>query len=305
MVPRYLHGYGLIEAPLTDCVARLDGARRAGQSVLYRHPPGQPTSSSRETAVRYLSHLTYPATRWVLFGVNDEWTAAVNNLRDGSYFADSARMIASVCQTRMCRVVDYDPGRPRQVGDYQIRDGYPARIFELCNSEGPLRAICCVLDGDRWTFETSGDPLPVEVSFDYTARLKRDRFTSENLSTLLAWLGIDRPVPAVFATTETFFLLDERLQNTQWSAHVQAHACTSEQADDPGYRYLQRGLGWIPHMRTHARSVVSDMTRAVLLSPHLHDQAQPHLAAARRQLGEREFQHLASEVEAHLRQHGG
>ena len=99
-----------------------------------------------------------------------------------------------MCQTRVCRVVDYDPGRPRRLGAFLVRDGYPARIFELVNADGTTsRTISAMLDGARWVFETSGDPLPVEAGFNYTARLKRDRFSTDNLHTLLAWLGIEPP----------------------------------------------------------------------------------------------------------------
>jgi hypothetical protein len=299
VVPRYLRGYGLIEAPLADCLARLDGARLGDSSILHPHPSGQLQVSRRDAAVSYLNHLTHPATRWVLFALTDRWTAVVNNLRDGSDFADGMVLAACSCQARVCRVVDYDPGPPRARRE---SDGYPARIFELVDAEGTsVRTIAAADDGGRWVFETSGNPLPVEASFNYAARRKRDRFTTDNLHTLLSGLGIDRPVPTVFAATDEFFLIDERLQHAEWAAQVEARACTPAQADDPGFIYLERGLGWTAHMRTHAASVVFDLTRAVLVSPHLRDQVRPHLDAARRQLGRSEFRRLTREAEALLR----
>jgi hypothetical protein len=306
VVPRYLRGYGLIETPLAHCLLRLGGAHLGGRSVLRPHDGGRLRPASMGTAVAYLDRLTHPATRWVLFALTDRWTAVINNLRDGSDFADDAVLVARLCQTRVCRVVDYLPSRPSQVGAYLVRDGHPARIFELYDADGAsLRSIAAMLDGDRWVFETSGEPLAVEDGFDYTARRKRDRFTADNLFTLLASLDVNRPVPAAFATTEEFFLLDAIPGNREWAAQVEARACTTAQADDPGYGYLQRGLGWTAHLQTHASSVVWDMTRAVLLSPHLHDQARGHLDAARRQLGDREYHHLAAQAEEHLRRHGG
>jgi hypothetical protein len=124
----------------------------------------------------------------------------------------------------------------------------------------------------------------------------------------VASLGIEprEPrVPDAFAAADRFHLVDERLRSRRWRRRVEADACTPEQADDPGYAYLQRGLGWVPHMRTHASSVVWDLTRAILLSPGLHDQAQPHLDAARRRLGDAEFRRLSAEVAEHLRRRGG
>jgi hypothetical protein len=305
VVPHYLRGYGLIELSLDDCVARLDGAGLARRSTLRLEP-----ASSREAAVEYLGHLTHPATRWALFAVNEHWTALVNNLRGGSDFADDMYFVSDICRARVCRVVDQDGGW-RTIGDYRVRSGYPARIFELVEpgrtSFGDVaRSIHAMLDGDRWDFAASGERrLPIEETFDYGARLKRDRFTSENLDALLASLGVEPPVVEAFETTARVFLVAARLENRSWRKAVEADAQTPAQADDPGYAYLQRGLDWIPFMKTHASSVVWDLTRAVLLNPELSEQARPHLDAARRRLGNTRFDELSQEAEEHLRTRGG
>jgi len=280
--PRYLRGYGLVEAPLSTCAARLDRASLGQRSVLRRRTGDGSGFFSQDATVGYLNHLTFPSTRWALFAVNDRWTAVLNNSRDGSEFADDASLVARVCATRTCRVVDHEP----------------ACILELHDEDGAtVRSIHAALDGNRWDFGTHGDELPAEAAFDYTARRKRDRFTSDNLRTLLASLGVDPPVPAAFAATDQFVLLDEVLNSTRRAKEVAARACTAEQADAPGYGYLQRGLGYAKHMRTHAASVAFDLTRAVLLSPELEAQAKPHLAAARRRLGRVEFERLVRDVE--------
>jgi hypothetical protein len=305
---RYLSGYGLIEAPLEVCVERLVGAEIGERGVLSVARPGEPAAdplhASLDEAVGYLSHLTHPATRRVLFAVSARWSAVVDNARDGSDFADDQRWFSQRCGARSCRVVDVE-GATRQVRGYVVRDGYPARIFELADEEGrTVRSVRCALDGDRWDFRVSGPELPAEAGFDYTARRKRDRFTSGNLQTLLASLGVDPPVPAAFDAADRFVLLAERLKDRQWASEVEARACTPDQAEDPGYAYLQRGRGWVPHMKTHATSVVWDMERARLLSPGLAGDVQPYLDAARKQLGKAEFARLSGEVAAHLRERG-
>lgn len=293
---RYLLGYGLIEMPAGECAVRLDGMPCDSRTVLRRSG-----STTTDVASRYLRELSHPATRLALFPVNERWSAAVTNRRDGSDFADYTYPVSRHLRTRVCRIVDDDPGPPRRVGPYRVRVGHPARIFELHDAGGPVRTISCVLDGRHWTFETSGEPLPGEAESGYTAASPKDRFTSDDLRTLLRRLGIDRPVPDAFGQADHVHLFERTWKNWWRRGQVAATTCTTEQADDPGYGYLERGLGWVPHMNTHAGSVVIDLTRATLLSPHLRDQAGPHLAAARRLLGEPEFQRLSAEADTLLR----
>jgi hypothetical protein len=266
---------------------------------------GDPLDSARRDATGYLSHLTHPATRHVLFAVNHRWTAVVNNEREGSDFADSQWWFGRLCGARSCRVVD-DEGQVRRVRGYRVRDSFPARIFELAESDGStVRSVHCTLDGDRWDFGTSGSPLPAESAFAYSARRKRDRFTSENLQTFLCSLGVVPTVHHAFETADRFVLLAERLKDPLWAADVEAESCTPAQADDAGYGYFRRGLTWVPHMASHAESVVWDMTRAVLLSPDLESEARPYLDAARKQLGRAQFERSSAEVAEHLRRTGG
>ena len=64
---------------------RLDGAELGGRGVLSLDA----AVSTRDRATSHVSHLTHPATRLALFAVNDRWTAVVDNLREGSDFADN------------------------------------------------------------------------------------------------------------------------------------------------------------------------------------------------------------------------
>jgi hypothetical protein len=245
---------------------------------------------------RYLAHLTHPATRLVLFPVASDWTAVVTNKRDGSDFADHHRVFGQRTGATTVRVVDQSE-RVVTVREVRERLRYSARIFELFDPSGePVRSIACADDGGQWVFETFGDPLPPEASFNYGVRRKRDRFTHENLLALLAWLGIAIPLADAFERAPTFELVREELADREWAAAVEAAACTPDQADDPGYAYFQRGLGWARFMETHAESVVWDMTKAVFLNPALREEADECLQAARRQLGRRTFQRVEEEA---------
>lgn len=299
---RRLTGYGLVEAPLDRCVERLltpDADGRPIAAPAADAPVTDPLHATRDEAVAFLSVLTHPATRRVLLAVNDRWTAVVTNLRDGSDVADDQPRLGAACRARTCRVVD-TPDLTRTVhGRFAARVSSPARIFDLRDEHGrTIRSVACALDGSRWTFETSGTPLAAEADLPYDARRKRDRFTSAHLHRLVASLGAGPPIADAFAVATRFVL-------TTIPGAVASDTCTPADADDPAYGYLRRGLGWVPHLETHAESVVWDLTRAVLLNPAREPEARPHLRAARRRLGRREFARVTAEAEQHLRRDGG
>ncbi len=301
--PRYLRGYGLVEAPLERCVEQILTARLHGRPVAEPATDAgvsAPLDAGRDDAVAYLSVLTHPEMRRVLFAVNPRWTAVLNNRRDGSDFANDQHVFAQACQARTCRVVD-SPSRIATVGPYKVRMEYPARIFDLQDAGGQtLRSVTCALDGSRWTFATHGAPLPAEADFPYGARRKSDRFTSEHLQSLVAAIGAGPPVAAAFERAERFVLTGIP-RSPDHLVDVSAPA----DVDDPAYGYFRRGLSWVPHMRTHAESVVIDMTCAVLLNPTREPDARPHLRAARKHLGRKTYERVAAEAERLLRASGG
>jgi hypothetical protein len=238
---------------------------------------GDPLDSARRDATGYLSHLTHPATRHVLFAVNDRWTAVVNNEREGSDFADSQWWFGRLCGARSCRVVD-DEGQVRRVRGYRVRDSFPARIFELAESDGStVRSVHCTLDGDRWDFGTSGSPLPAESAFAYSARRKRDRFTSENLQTFLCSLGVVPTVHHAFETADRFVLLAERLKDPLWAADVEAESCTPAQARRRRLRLLpaRPDMGPAHGIARRKRRVGHDKSRALEPGPRKRGAALP------------------------------
>jgi hypothetical protein len=294
-------GYGLVEMPVESVVERLlgDEAARCRFGELAGGAAGAgPANATGDEAIAYLNVLSQPVTRQVLFAVNGQWSAIVNNHRDGSDFANDHGVVSDLCRARTCRVVDA-PELTCMVGDFKVRQSYPARIFELRDPEGrTTRSVTCILDGDRWAFETHGSPLAAEADFPYTARRKRDRFGPEHLHRLVDSIGAGPWIVDAFSAAERFVLVSVPIANRP------VEVCTPDEADDPAYGYFRRGLGWVAHMETHAESVVWDMTRAILLSPARERDARPHLLAARKQLGSKVFKRISAEAEMHMRSSG-
>gem|GEM_PF-517340 len=260
-----------MELPVASLTERLSGdagRRQLGEPAVGAAVAG-PARATRDEAIAYLGVLSHPVTRRVLFAVNGRWSAMVDNHRDGSDFGDDHGVVGDLCGARTCRVVD-SPDLTCTVRGFAVRQSSPARIFELRDRAGrTTRSVACVLDGDRWVFETAGTPLVAEADFPYTARRKRDRFGSEHLHRLVASIGAGPRIVDAFNAAERFVLLSSSVSGRP------VEVCTPEEADDPAYAYFRRGLGWVPHMETHAESVVWDMTRAILLNPARERDARP------------------------------
>jgi hypothetical protein len=235
-------------------------------------------------ALDYLSLRTHPATRLVLLD-RGGWTAVLTNQRGGSDFNDHQYWAARTVGVRTIRVVDSD-ARWWKRGKLRERLAWEARMFELhAPDDSTVRTIACADDGGRWTFDTIGDPLPIEESFAYDAPRKKDRFTRQNLHDLLTAVGPGPLTEAEFFATSRFALLAERFTNDAWRERTQANACTLEEADDPAIRYYQRGLNWVPHMATHATSVIRDFERAIEFNPDFEPRVRDYLRTARRVAG--------------------
>jgi hypothetical protein len=279
--PRYLQGYGLIEVPLERCLSALADAEIGTRSVLRLQGEARPPDASV-----YLSQLTWPATRLALFAV-EGWTAVLTNSSHGSDFNDHQFHCSRLCQAHTIRVVDH-PARFVEAAGQRFRRAYEARIFHLADENGAtVRSVFCIDDGGRWDFAAyGGQPLPVEASFDYRARRKRDRFTHENLLALLAALGIVTPVGKAFAQAQRVVLFAEEMRDAVWAAEIEASACTPEQADDPALDYWRLAMTYVPHMQTHAVDVVRNLMLATSIQPALAVEAADYLDAARRQLGD-------------------
>ena len=278
--PRLISGYGLVEAPFERVLAQFGAHRRAEHSVTRLLE----TTAEASKALHHLGVRTVPATRLVVLE-HGSWTAILTNHRAGSDFSDHQLWAANVLSVRTVRVVDSDARWWRR-GPRRERLGYEARIFELHGpDDATIRSIACADDGDRWVFETFGEPLAIEATFDYDAPRKKDRFTRGNLRALLAAIGAEPLTGGSLLGALRFGLLSEELMDPAWRERVRDQACSLEEADDPAFGYYRRGLTWVPHMRTHATSVIADFERAVEIDPTYEPRVRAFLQEAHRIVG--------------------
>jgi hypothetical protein len=280
--PNILSGYGLIEAPFEVASSRLGSYKRADSSEARVVSP----LATAADALDFLSVRTFPATRLVFVDLGP-WTAVLTNSRNGSDFNDHQYWAGRTVGARTVRVVDAETRWWRR-GKLRIRLSYEARSFELHQpDDSTVRSIVCMLDGDRWVFETSGQPLPIEASFDYDAPKKSDRFTRQNLRDLLEELGPGHLDDERLLAAPRFGLAEERITNDERRARVETWACSLEQADDPAFGLYLRGMGYVPYMKTHAQSVIHDFERAIEVNPAYEPKVRNYLREAHRVVGSR------------------
>jgi hypothetical protein len=183
-------------APITSQI----GFVRAGKPetvdalVRWRRELGDDVAPTREVgdfpeALLSLPPLVSPILwRELLVATTGPWTAYFNCAVDGT---DAASAIAVLSERLGCQglVVTCQPHLP-------ARDRMGAVMFTLEDpsvdgSVGPRRSIAAIYDGDRWRFDTDGEPLPFEERDRYAARRLRDRFTSDMLERYCRALGVD------------------------------------------------------------------------------------------------------------------
>jgi hypothetical protein len=153
-------------------------------------------------------------------------------------------------------------------------------MFSLYDSEGePIRTVECSDDGGRWSFSENGIPHPIESAFPYDARRKRERFTTEHLTQLISAFGLQPVTSDSFIAAGHYFLFD--------TPGTKAKTCTIAEADDPAYGYYLRGLGWVPHIKTHASSVIADFERCIRINPEYEPKVRTALKKAYTIVGKR------------------
>jgi hypothetical protein len=275
--PLVLSGYGLVEAPFNRVVERF-GSHRAANQTETRVREVTPSAAK---ALDYLDRRTVPATRLVVVE-QGTWTAVLTNDRGGSDFNDHQYRVAKTVDARTIRVAD-SVTRWWRRGARRERLGYEARIFEMRGPDYSLiRSIACADDGGRWVFESFGNPLPIEATFNYDAPRKKDRLTRSNLHDLLRSVDAEPLAEDALLGAPRFALLAERITDRAWRGRVEAAACSLDEADDPAFGYFQRGLTWVPHMQTHAASVIADFERAIEINPTYEPRVREHLRSAHR-----------------------
>lgn len=265
LAPRFLQGQGIAERPFEECRRLLPAFFT---SVRFTNDP--------LAAIQFLSLLTWPATRHVAFRGDNRTTVLVNNSRGGSDYNDYVCLLPRHLECRFARVL-CTPGRIWTDGvDQQVMQ-YQATIFDLRDRSGEcIRSVTCMNDGGRWTFREQGLPHPVESSFPYDHRRKRQRFTPEHMRRLLDAYGLPLAGPTDFQRAGQYLLATS-------AGADQAATCTLEEADDPAYGYYVRGLSWCNHLATHFSSAIFDLERCVQLNPAYEPKVRPLLERAYRQ----------------------
>lgn len=277
-------GYGLMNCCLdeaVDAITSLDEDRWERRVIA--------TGQSLMDAHHFLNHVTWPATRLVAFELEEDWTAIVDNRRGGSDPAELVRALAHLHSVMLARVVDRE-GRTVVQNGFRVRVQYEARIVELHSGGAHVRSISCGDDGGRWVFNLEGAALEAEQQFDYGARRKRDRFTSDDLGLLIHSIGAQAVTFDGLKRAKSFTFLSAEPVDPSWRAEIASKACTVEQDANPAYGYFVRGMGWVDHVATHASSVVADLGKAMLLDPEFEPRCRSALKRARAQLGTSEFE---------------
>lgn len=272
MAKRFLAGHAIVECKTADCL-RLLQSPRTGRDAPMRIVD---TTTDPRHALEYLTLLSWPASRHVVFSASDKCTAMVNNSRNGSDYADQRSWLPCHLNSRFVRIVN-EPGFTWTNGIERETLRFAATIFELFDPDGEcVRSVACMDDGGKWVFNEFGLQHTIEESFPYNARRKRDRFTSQQLETLIVAYGLPVVDSDVFLAAGHYCLFETMSEPK--------NTCTLVEADDPAYGYYRRGLTWVPNMKTHASSVVADFERCLRLNPEYEPRVRAALDAAHRVL---------------------
>lgn len=274
---RFLEGYGLANASRTRC---LNALMQVPDEKAYRLPGGFERydclkfERSFERAMEFLCEFTPPVVRHVLLELRPDWTLCLNNDLPNCSFANDAPSLAQRTRARVCRIVD-SPSRIWKRGTFNEVLSYEARIFQAYGPNGlQEKGILAMDDGGKWKWSNEGTHFPIEATFNYSARKVKDRFTSDNLRSLIESLGAPLPHAELLTACGDFALLK--------SPGEPRETFTREQLDDPAFSYYRCGMTYVSHLSTHASSVISCFERAVLINPAYEPKVRGYLEQARR-----------------------
>jgi len=121
-----------------------------------------------------------------------------------------------------------------------------------------------------------------------------------NLDVMLAALGARRVEADDLPSAGRYALIAVGADGRGGRSSVGDVAVTRAEAEDPAYGYFMRGMGYLAHVRTHASSVVMDMTKAMLLNPSYGPRSAKPLRKARRHLTEREYALVVADARQQL-----
>ena len=158
---------GFVEAGLAEVIDNLTSWRRR----LRQDISVTPNTAPYPECLRLLDPLQSPWTQELLVEM-DGWTAYLNNdLNGGDPFPASSR-VSEHLGTR-CVVAVHQP---------RTSSGHASTQLQVLGPEGEpplmyIRTLAAHAEDGRWSWETSGTPLPFEDFSSYGARLVRNRLT--------------------------------------------------------------------------------------------------------------------------------
>lgn len=129
----------------------------------------------------FLAPLMKPPMRYALVDSGGPWIGLLPN----DAFGDGWNSIAQVLSGRLNTRATFICGGPEATGGAQLF------IFRSGETQ---RSIQCFLDGKRWFFHQTGDPLPFEDVSRYRLARKKDRFDPQLVRTYAAQLGVPYPI---------------------------------------------------------------------------------------------------------------
>jgi hypothetical protein len=174
--------FGLVRAPIHEVLESTQALwRQAGLDidlVEYDQP--------LEDFFKALEPLSPTPTKEMYLATRFGWTAFFRNAVRGSDPFVPMSKLSRVLQTTAMRICASPANATYQAVIWEVYD----TLAQGGNEWGYRRSIAAANDGGSWVFETSGEPFSFEQIAQYSARLKRDRFTKDMLMTYLAEFGI-------------------------------------------------------------------------------------------------------------------
>jgi hypothetical protein len=274
LASRFLQGVGLADCPFGIAELRLRSYRRGQNGSPWRLAGKTNTAAE---ALEFLSTLSWPATRHVIFRNANGTTALLNNSRNGSDYADEVFHLPRHLSCRFARVVN-QAGKVWRREKLRVVQSYSARIFSLSDARGEtLRSVTCMDEGGRWVYHSAGTAHPVEATFGALVAKVSARFPPGQLAVLAAAYGLPLPTPSDFHRAGRYVLFS-------LESEYPVTTCTLAEADDPAYGYYLGGMGYVEHMATHASSVVSNFERCLEINPQYEPRVREYLREARSRL---------------------
>lgn len=188
---------GYLEYPFADTVALFAAWRRGLGDDIHETDA---TADGFPYAFHRLEPLSIPGvTRWLLVEAG-HWTAYFDNSLLGTDAFSPIGHLARVAQVRglmICTVPEV-PNRRLGAVKWELLADHPTTWLNF------QRQIGMVHDGDRWMWDSFGEPLPFEQVERYRARRVRDRFDSHLVEAYSRAVGIDAFEPSTYGPRIAF-----------------------------------------------------------------------------------------------------